>query len=101
MPTAAPAAGSGENWPARHHETARHALSPHAARRSPAPPVATLLGGESLDRAAGKLRVRDPGNPRFPKPPGRGVRGMRSAMLDDLTARLVDATVGPGKVVPP
>lgn len=68
---------------------------------APPPPVATLLGGaiESLDLAAGTLRVRYQGDPSFRNPAGRVAGGMLSAMLDDLTASLVDATVGPGEGV--
>lgn len=65
------------------------------------PPVATLLGAEvvALDLDGGRLEVRYQGQDSFRNPAGQVAGGMVSAMLDDLTACLVDATLEPGRAV--
>lgn len=64
-------------------------------------PVLTLLGGEveSVDAAAGTLRARYEGRADFRNPAGTVQGGMLSAMLDDVTASLVDATLTAGQGV--
>lgn len=65
------------------------------------PPVTTLLGGviESVDAEAGRLRADYVGSSRFANPAGQVQGGMLCAMLDDLTASLVDATLAAGEAV--
>lgn len=67
----------------------------------PPPPVLTLLGGviREVDAAAGTLRTDYVGAPSFLNPAGGIQGGMLCAMLDDLTASLVDATLPPGEAV--
>jgi len=64
-------------------------------------PVLTLLGGEVefVDAAAGSLRARYQGRDDFRNPAGTVQGGMLSAMLDDVTASLVDATLIAGQGV--
>ena len=64
-------------------------------------PVLTLLGGEVelVDAEAGVLRARYVGRDEFRNPAGTVQGGMLSAMLDDLTASLVDATLAAGQGV--
>jgi uncharacterized protein (TIGR00369 family) len=64
-------------------------------------PVLTLLGGEVefVDAAAGILRARYEGRDEFRNPAGTVQGGMLSAMLDDVTASLVDATLAAGQGV--
>ena len=64
-------------------------------------PVLTLLGGkvEFVDAAAGTLRARYEGRDEFRNPAGTVQGGMLSAMLDDVTASLVDATLAAGQGV--
>ena len=64
-------------------------------------PVLTLLGGEVeyVDAAAGTLRARYEGRDDFRNPAGTVQGGMLSAMLDDVTASLVDATLVAGQSV--
>jgi uncharacterized protein (TIGR00369 family) len=64
-------------------------------------PVLTLLGGEVefVDAAAGSLRARYEGRDEFRNPAGTVQGGMLSAMLDDVTASLVDATLAAGQGV--
>ncbi|MBU3654095.1 MAG: PaaI family thioesterase [Limnohabitans sp.] len=64
-------------------------------------PVLTLLGGEVefVDAAAGSLRARYQGRDDFRNPAGTVQGGMLSAMLDDVTASLVDATLTAGQGV--
>jgi uncharacterized protein (TIGR00369 family) len=64
-------------------------------------PVLTLLGGEveSVDVEAGVLRARYLGRDEFRNPAGTVQGGMLSAMLDDVTASLVDATLAAGQGV--
>ena len=61
-------------------------------------PVLALLGGEMefVDAAAGTLRARYEGRADFRNPAGTVQGGMLSAMLDDVTASLVDATLAAG-----
>ncbi len=65
------------------------------------PPVLTLLGGviREVDTAAGRLRTDYVGAPSFLNPAGMVQGGMLCAMLDDLCASLVDATLAPGEAV--
>jgi uncharacterized protein (TIGR00369 family) len=64
-------------------------------------PVLTLLGGEVefVDATAGTLRARYEGRDEFRNPAGTVQGGMLSAMLDDVTASLVDATLAAGQGV--
>ena len=64
-------------------------------------PVLTLLGGEVefVDVTAGTLRARYEGRNDFRNPAGTVQGGMLSAMLDDVTASLVDATLAAGQGV--
>ena len=67
----------------------------------PRTPVLSLLGGEveSVDAEAGTLRARYVGRDEFRNPAGLVQGGMLSAMLDDVTASLVDATLTAGQGV--
>ena len=67
----------------------------------PRTPVLSLLGGEveSVDAEAGTLRARYVGRDEFRNPAGSVQGGMLSAMLDDVTASLVDATLSAGQGV--
>ena len=67
----------------------------------PRTPVISLLGGEveSVDAEAGTLRARYVGRDEFRNPAGLVQGGMLSAMLDDVTASLVDATLTTGQGV--
>ncbi|MEZ5654051.1 MAG: PaaI family thioesterase [Burkholderiaceae bacterium] len=67
----------------------------------PPPPVATLLGAviRSVDIDDGHLRVDYLAQPSFANPAGSVQGGMLCAMLDDLCASLVDATLAPGQFV--
>jgi uncharacterized protein (TIGR00369 family) len=67
----------------------------------PRTPVLSLLGGEveSVDAEAGTLRARYVGRDEFRNPAGLVQGGMLSAMLDDVTASLVDATLTTGQGV--
>ena len=62
------------------------------------PPVLTLLGGEveAVDAEAGTLRSSYVAKADFNNPAGTIQGGMLSAMLDDLTASLVDSTLKTG-----
>lgn len=75
----------------------------HRMRRgqTPPPPVATLLGEQihAVDLAAGTLQTDYVADERFCNPAGGVQGGMLGAMLDALTAGLVDATLAPGQVV--
>lgn len=67
-------------------------------RGESAPPaVTTLLGGciTSVDLEAGTLESGYRGDERFANPAGQVQGGMLAAMLDDVTAFLVTATLGP------
>jgi len=66
---------------------------------APPPPVATLLGGRitSVDLDAGTLESDYVATPSFGNPAGQVQGGMLAAMLDDVTAFLVTATLGPGE----
>lgn len=68
---------------------------------APAPPVAGLLGEQirEVDVAAGTLQADYLADERFANPAGGVQGGMLGAMLDALTAGLVDATLQPGEVV--
>lgn len=68
---------------------------------TPRPPVLTLLGSliEAVDLVAGTLRAQYVAPDAFRNPAGTVQGGMLSAMLDDLTASLVDATLAPGQGV--
>lgn len=63
------------------------------------PPVTTHLGGriEAVDVEAGTLTSRYEAVPTFANPAGQVQGGMLSAMLDDVTAFLVTATLGEGE----
>lgn len=65
------------------------------------PPVATLLGGviEAVDPRAGTLTASYLATDAFRNPAGLVQGGMLCAMLDDLTASLVDATLPVGEGV--
>lgn len=67
----------------------------------PPPPVFTLLGGtiDAVDAAAGVLRARYQGAESFRNPADQVQGGMLCAMLDDLCAAAVDATVEAGQSV--
>lgn len=71
------------------------------AGRVPPPPVAALLGAAitRVDRERGELDVRYEAVSAFTNPAGTVQGGMLGAMLDDLCAGLVDATLGPGEIV--
>ena len=75
----------------------------HRMRRgeASAPPVAGLLGEQirDVDIDAGTLRVDYVADERFANPAGSVQGGMLGAMLDALTAGLVDATLAPHEVV--
>ena len=68
---------------------------------TPRPPVLTLLGSriDAVDAAAGTLSARYEAQADFRNPAGTVQGGMLSAMLDDLTASLVDATLAAGQGV--
>lgn len=68
---------------------------------TPRPPVLTLLGSriDAVDAAAGTLRARYEALADFRNPAGTVQGGMLGAMLDDLTASLVDATLVAGQGV--
>ena len=65
------------------------------------PPVAKLLGEciTDVDEAAGEMRNSFTASPDFRNPGGTVQGGMLAAMLDALTAGLVDATVASGEIV--
>jgi uncharacterized protein (TIGR00369 family) len=66
---------------------------------APPPPVATLLGGRitSVDLDAGTLTSDYVATASFGNPAGQVQGGMLAAMLDDVTAFLVTATLGAGE----
>ena len=68
---------------------------------APRAPVITLLGNriEAVDAAAGTLSARYEAPRDFLNPAGTVQGGMLSAMLDDLTASLVGATLAAGQSV--
>ena len=68
---------------------------------APRPAVQELLGNQvqAVDAAAGTLSLSFEGKPEFLNPAGGIQGGMLSAMLDDLTASLVDATLSAGQGV--
>ncbi len=68
---------------------------------TPRPPVLTLLGSQidAVDAAAGTLSATYQAQADFRNPAGTVQGGMLSAMLDDLTASLVDATLSVGQGV--
>lgn len=63
------------------------------------PPITTHLGGhiESVDVDAGTLTSRYEAQPAFVNPAGQVQGGILGAMLDDVTAFLVTATLGEGE----
>lgn len=65
----------------------------------PRPAVSALLGGviRAVDVEAGTLASDYAGRPEFFNPAGQVQGGILCAMLDDVTAMLVTATVGPGE----
>jgi len=65
----------------------------------PPPPVARLLGATiaRVDREAGELDVDYAPRAEFANPAGGVQGGMLGAMLDDLTAGLVDSTLTAGE----
>ena len=67
----------------------------------PASPVVGLLGSRivSVDAAQGMLVASYEARDEFRNPAGTVQGGMLGAMLDDLTASLCDATLGPGQAV--
>lgn len=67
----------------------------------PPPPVATLLGAtiRRVDRDRGELDVGYDAPAAFANPAGTVQGGMLGAMLDDLCAGLVDATLQAGEAV--
>lgn len=68
---------------------------------TPPPPVAGLLGSrvEKVDTDAGVLIAHYQATPSFNNPAGGVQGGMLGAMLDDLTASLVDATLQASEAV--
>ena len=68
---------------------------------TPPAPVLTLLGSQidAVDAAAGTLSATYQAQADFRNPTGTVQGGMLSAMLDDLTASLVDATLSAGQGV--
>jgi len=68
---------------------------------TPRAPAITLLGSriEAVDAAAGTLSAHYEAPRDFLNPAGTVQGGMLSAMLDDLTASLVDATLAAGQGV--
>ena len=68
---------------------------------TPRPPVLTLLGSriDAVDATEGTLSASYEAQPGFRNPAGTVQGGMLSAMLDDLTASLVDATLAAGQGV--
>ena len=68
---------------------------------TPPPPVAGLLGSrvQKVDLDAGVLIAHYQATPSFNNPAGGVQGGMLGAMLDDLTASLVDATLQTGEAV--
>lgn len=64
-------------------------------------PVLDLLQSriEAVDAQAGVLRARYEASASFRNPAGTVQGGLLGAMLDDLTASLVDATLQPGEAV--
>jgi uncharacterized protein (TIGR00369 family) len=68
---------------------------------TPRAPVLTLLGSrvEAVDAGAGTLSASYQAPADFRNPAGTVQGGMLSAMLDDLTASLVDATLAAGQGV--
>jgi len=68
---------------------------------TPRPPVLTLLGShiDTVDASAGTLSATYRAQASFRNPAGTVQGGMLSAMLDDLTASLVDATLAAGQGV--
>lgn len=75
----------------------------HRMRRGELPPspVAGLLGVRivRVDVAAGELEVDYEARPDFANPVGGVQGGMLGAMLDDLTAGAVDATLAAGEAL--
>lgn len=63
------------------------------------PPIATMLGGSivAVDVEAGTLESNYIATEAFLNPAGTVQGGMLSAMLDDVTAFLVTATLGEGE----
>lgn len=68
---------------------------------TPAPPVAGLLGQriDRVDVQAGELDARFEATAQFLNPAGKVQGGMLGAMLDAVTASLVDTTLAPGQRV--
>lgn len=68
---------------------------------APRPAVHTLLGSkiELVDTDIGMLQICYEARPEFGNPAGTVQGGMLAAMLDDLTASLVDATLAVGQGV--
>lgn len=68
---------------------------------TPRPPVLTLLGShiDAVDASAGTLCATYQAPADFRNPAGTVQGGMLGAMLDDLTASLVDATLAAGQGV--
>ena len=68
---------------------------------TPPAPVLTLLGSRisAVDAAAGSLSARSEAQANFRNPAGTVQGGLLSAMLDDLTASLIDATLAAGESV--
>lgn len=68
---------------------------------TPPPPVAGLLSQHILriDVEAGELDARFDAPAQFLNPAGKVQGGMLGAMLDAVTASLVDATLSPGQIV--
>jgi uncharacterized protein (TIGR00369 family) len=68
---------------------------------TPKPPVLTLLGShiQAVDVSAGTLSASYEAHDQFRNPANTVQGGMLGAMLDDLTASLVDATLDAGQGV--
>ena len=69
--------------------------------QTPRPPALDLLGSriDSVDAKAGTLSATYQARPDFRNPAGTVQGGLLGAMLDDLTASLVDATLAAGQGV--
>jgi uncharacterized protein (TIGR00369 family) len=86
----------------RHHTADANGYFSQMLRGAvPRPPVLTLLGSRivAVDARAGTLSATYQAEPHFRNPAGTVQGGMLSAMLDDLTASLVDATLQAGQGV--
>lgn len=103
-PTAPPGAAAGGPTRAAlpaSNDPARNWFDQMRAGLVPPAPVSRLLGAtvRAVDTAAGTLAVDYQPQPSFANPAGTVQGGILGAMLDDLCASLVDATLRPGEAV--